>query len=86
MPQGSTNRRKTYPGSGIASRFRALLMTHRSLEEKLEAEMKRPLPDTAVLRRLKRRKLSIKDELEGIQRLLEAMRTTREERRVLQAI
>lgn len=86
MPQSATNRRKTYPGSGVASRFRALLMTHRSLEEKLEAEMKRPLPDTAVLRRLKRRKLSVKDELEGIQRLLEAMRTTREERRVLQAI
>lgn len=86
MPQGSIKRRKTYPGSGVASRFRALLMTHRSLEEKLEAEMKRPLPDTAVLRRLKRRKLSVKDELEGIQRLLEAMRTTRDERRVLQAI
>ncbi|NIA69791.1 YdcH family protein [Pelagibius litoralis] len=86
MPQGVSPRRKTYPGSGVASRFRALLLTHRSLEEKLETELKRPLPDTATLRRLKRRKLTIKDELEAIQRLLEAMRTAGEGRQVVHAI
>ena len=66
---------RTRPGSGIASRYRALLMTHRSLDEKLEAELKRPMPDTAIVRRIKRRKLSIKDELGSMQRLFEAMGT-----------
>lgn len=65
--------RKTIPGSGIASRYRALLMTHGSLEEKLDAEMKRPLPDAAMVSRIKRRKLSIKDELASIDRLIDAM-------------
>ena len=64
---------RTRPGSGIASRYRALLLTHKSLDEKLEEELKRPLPDTSIVRRLKRRKLSIKDELASIQRLFEAM-------------
>ena len=35
--------------------------------------MKRPLPDSSTVRRLKRRKLSIKDELASINRLLEAL-------------
>ena len=70
-------RRRTRPGSGIASRYRALLLTHRSIDEKLEAEMKRPLPDTATVRRLKRRKLSIKDELASLQRLFEAISTNK---------
>lgn len=65
--------RKTRPGTGIASRYRALLLTHRSLDEKLEDELKRPLPDTATVRRLKRRKLSVKDELVSIQNLLRAL-------------
>ncbi|GAB4353079.1 MAG: hypothetical protein Kow00114_02100 [Kiloniellaceae bacterium] len=64
----------TRPGSGLASRYRALLLTHRSLDEKLDAEMKRPLPDTAILRRIKRRKLAVKDEMSAMERLFEAMR------------
>jgi hypothetical protein len=63
------------PGSGIASRYRALLLTHGSLEEKLADEMTRPLPDAGRLRLLKRRKLLVKDELASIERLLAATRT-----------
>ena len=64
---------KTRPGSGIASRYRALLLTHNSLEEKLTDELKRPLPDAATVQRLKRRKLAIKDELASIDRLFDAI-------------
>lgn len=71
--------RKTVPGSGVASRYRALMLTHHSLEERLDEEMKRPLPDTAIIQRIKRRKLAIKDELASISRLLDAMRTTADE-------
>ncbi len=73
MAKTSSDVRKTQPGTGIASRYRALLLTHRSLDEKLESELRRPLPDTSTVRRLKRRKLSIKDELASINRLLEAL-------------
>ncbi len=64
---------KTRPGSGIASRYRALLLTHNSLEEKLTDELKRPMPDAATVQRLKRRKLAIKDELASIDRLFDAI-------------
>ena len=43
--------------------------------KKLAAEMQRPLPGTATIQRLKRRKLLVKDELAGIERLLEALGT-----------
>lgn len=68
-----TTQRKTRPGSGIASRYRALLLTHSSLEEKLADELKRPMPDSAIVQRIKRRKLAIKDELASIDRLLDAI-------------
>ena len=74
MQQTPSKKPKTRPGTGIASRYRALLLTHRSLDEKLEAEMKRPLPDTAILRRIKRRKLAVKDEMMTIERLFDALR------------
>ena len=73
LSAGSNTKSRTRPGSGIASRYRALLLTHKSIDEKLAGELKRPLPDTAIVRRLKRRKLSIKDELASLQRLFEAM-------------
>ena len=66
-------RRETAPGSGLTSRYRALLLTHRSLEEKRAAEMLRPQADGAIVRRIKRRKLFLKDEMASIERLLDAM-------------
>ena len=73
MSNRQTARRKISPGSGLTSRYRALLLTHRSLEEKLTAEMRRPRPDAAVVRRIKRRKLSLKDEMASIDRLLDTV-------------
>ena len=58
---------------GIRARFEALELTHASLEEKIESEMTRPRPDDALLRRLKRRKLLIKDEIEAIRLLIVAI-------------
>ncbi len=55
---------------GIRARYEALQKTHASLEEKIDSEMQRPRPDDAVLRRLKRRKLLIRDELEAIASLM----------------
>ena len=60
---------------GIRARYEALQMTHASLEEKIEDEMQRPRPDDGLLRRLKRRKLLIKDELEAITLLMTAIGT-----------
>ena len=62
-----------YATMGIRARFEALELTHTSLEEKIESEMLRPRPDDALLRRLKRRKLLIKDELEAIRLLMAAI-------------
>lgn len=39
---------RTHPGPGIASRYRALHLTHGSLDEKLADELQRPRPDAAV--------------------------------------
>jgi hypothetical protein len=40
-----------------------LTYKHQELEEKIKEEMKRPLPDEAILFTLKRQKLRIKDAL-----------------------
>jgi hypothetical protein len=43
-----------------------LLARHARLDANLAAELKRPLPDPATLRRLKREKLKLKDEISGV--------------------
>lgn len=70
MPYLRLANRRTYSGSGMAGRYRALRLTHGSLDEKLADELRRPRPDAGVVQRLKRRKLAIKDELAAIERLL----------------
>ena len=40
-----------------------LLVRHARLDANLAAELKRPLPDPTTLRRLKREKLKLKDEI-----------------------
>lgn len=45
------------------NRYESLMTKHRDLEAALAAEMKRPLPDTLVVQKLKRTKLVVKDEL-----------------------
>ena len=57
----------------FTNRYRALEASHRSVEEKIEDEMKRPNPDSLTLQRLKRRKLLLKDEIEAWERLMGAV-------------
>ncbi len=59
---------------GLDTRYDALIEKHRSIEAKLADEMKRPLPDSFVLQRLKRQKLLVKDDLESWARLMAAIR------------
>ena len=47
----------------IENRYDALIERHRRIEAKLAAELKRPLPDSLALQRLKREKLLVKDEI-----------------------
>lgn len=56
-----------------SNRYNALLQQHGSIEESLAAEMKRPMPNTLILQRLKRQKLIVKDEIQAWERLLDAM-------------
>ena len=58
----------------IENRYDALIERHRLIEAKLAAEMKRPMPDSMVMQRLKRQKLLIRDEIESWERLLGAVR------------
>ena len=58
----------------IENRYDALIERHRRIEAKLAAELKRPLPDSLALQRLKREKLLVKDEIESWERLMSAVR------------
>lgn len=50
-------------------RIDTLRSRHASLEEKLEDEERRPLPDDGVIHDLKRKKLAIKDEIARLERV-----------------
>ncbi len=58
---------------GIVHRYQSLIEDHRGLESEIMDELKRPMPDSMQIQRLKRRKLRVKDELSAIERLLEAI-------------
>ncbi len=58
----------------IENRYNALIERHRRIEAKLAAELKRPLPNSFAVQRLKREKLLVKDEIESWERLLSAVR------------
>jgi hypothetical protein len=45
----------------------SLQARHHDLEKQIEAELKRRLPDQMVLSNLKKEKLRIKEQLEGLQ-------------------
>jgi hypothetical protein len=44
----------------------SLLNHHAALEQKINAEMKRPVPDSVTIQKLKKEKLAIKEQLEHI--------------------
>lgn len=58
----------------MENRYDALIERHRRIEAELAAEMKRPLPNSLAMQRLKRRKLLIKDEIDSWERLIGAAR------------
>jgi len=70
MAQVKVTQRIGTPGSGTVSRYRALLLTHRSLDEKLASELQWRRPDFALVQRLERRKHGVEDELAELRRLL----------------
>jgi len=49
-----------------ASHVSTLQLKHAGLERRIEEEMNRPMPDTAAIQQLKKRKLRIKEQLEHL--------------------
>jgi hypothetical protein len=47
-----------------SSHSSSLELKHAGLERKIEEEMSRPMPDTAMLQALKKKKLRIKEQLQ----------------------
>lgn len=47
-----------------SAHFTSLKSRHANLDARIHAEERRPAPDTALLARLKKEKLRVKDELE----------------------
>lgn len=58
-------------------KFRSLLFRHGEIHQKIEAEQRRPQPDTIRLLKLKRLRLAIKDELRRISRAMSRQDETR---------
>lgn len=50
----------------IESRIRELGSRHESLDRTIQEETRRPVSDTSLLRELKRQKLRLKEEIEGL--------------------
>jgi len=55
-------------------RYETLVKRHRNIEQKLTTELKRPMPDSSMLQRLKRQKLLIRDEIQSWELLMRAVR------------
>eukprot|EP01025_Chloroclados_australasicus_P017504 TRINITY_DN18937_c0_g2_i1.p2 TRINITY_DN18937_c0_g2~~TRINITY_DN18937_c0_g2_i1.p2 ORF type:complete len:136 (+),score=17.84 TRINITY_DN18937_c0_g2_i1:158-565(+) len=54
------------PGEGLLAKLMVLKQRHGQLQEEIDTEMQRPLPDPMIAQRLKRIRLRIKDEIECI--------------------
>ena len=52
----------------IESRMRELVSKHRDLDDKIRSEMHHPAADWREISDLKRQKLKLKEELEGLKR------------------
>jgi len=49
-----------------AQRIESLKQRHETLEQNLDQERTRPMPDSAAVAEIKRKKLAIKDEMENL--------------------
>ena len=54
----------------LSSRLEALRTRHRQIDEEVASEQKQTWRDSTILKRLKRRKLRLKDEIENYEGLL----------------
>ncbi len=59
----------------MENQYTVLVEKHRSIEARLAAELKRPLPDSLAVQRLKREKLLLKEEIVSWEGLIRAVRT-----------
>lgn len=62
----SGRKSKRRPGEGLMAKLMVLKQRHGQLQEEIDTEMQRPLPDPMIAQRLKRLRLRIKDEIECI--------------------
>eukprot|EP01025_Chloroclados_australasicus_P017505 TRINITY_DN18937_c0_g2_i2.p2 TRINITY_DN18937_c0_g2~~TRINITY_DN18937_c0_g2_i2.p2 ORF type:complete len:137 (+),score=19.18 TRINITY_DN18937_c0_g2_i2:40-450(+) len=62
----SGRKSKRRPGEGLLAKLMVLKQRHGQLQEEIDTEMQRPLPDPMIAQRLKRIRLRIKDEIECI--------------------
>lgn len=67
------NMQLTGKAARLASRLVAIGRRHRELEERIAEVERRPLPDQLTLRRLKRDKLRLKDEMHCYEGLLRTL-------------
>ena len=58
----------------ILQRYNHLKKKHLTLDREVDEAVKRPWADMEALRRLKRRRLRVRDELASLERLLAAVR------------
>ena len=58
----------------LENQYAVLIEKHRSVQARLTAELKRPLPDSLTVQRLKREKLLLKDEINSWEGLMRAAR------------
>lgn len=65
---GRKTRRK--PAGGLMSKLMMLKQRHSQLQDEIDTEMRRPLPDPLIAQKLKRTRLRLKDEIECIDGVL----------------
>ena len=57
------DRRTRMASTAVSSHLHALQAKHAELDQRLHAEMARPVPDTATIQALKKQKLRLKEEI-----------------------
>jgi len=72
-PKARSATRATAKAASIAARIEAIRRRHQMLDRSVEDEHLRPMPDTAVLRSLKRERLRLKDEMQSYEGLLRVL-------------
>lgn len=55
----------------LAHRYETLVRTHRLLEDQITSEAARPIPNSLSMQEMKRRKLRVKEQIVGIEPMLD---------------